>query len=309
MRARPMVFLPLLALILAGCTAVPTPTAADAPSGSPEEPLTAAIEASAAPQYSEIGAGLSGSSAAPSAGESGKSVNSGQAWADSKIDMWKENSGIKSTKGFLYPYNLMTSWESPEPGIINIFLDNSMEFNRDGMQEHYQGPEDELRTMGLIMFESVGEASPELETVTFATEDGKHSGTYSRARTGADPNDRKAWAKEKYAQWIDGMNDVYESLCGAEITSLEVYRNCLPADPHAYVEKVESPAFGELVVTLADGPWIDGEYDMPASSFVSGNMMLKINGKAAIGEKVEKLTVIARDGEDTAVAHREDWEM
>ena len=230
--------------------------------------------------------------------DAGANVNSGQAWADSKIEMWKENSGIKSTKGFLYPYNLTTSWESPSPGVINIFLDNSMKFGTQ-MPQSYETKEDELRTMGLIMFESVGEASPELESVTFATENGKHSGTYTRARTGADPQDRKAWAEEKYVQWLDAMNDTYESFCHNEITEVEVYRNCLPTDPHAYVEKVESPAFGELVVTLEDGPWIDGEYDMPASSFVSSNMSIKINRKAAKGEKVEKLTVIARNGADT----------
>jgi len=221
--------------------------------------------------------------------------------------MWKENSGIKSTKGFLYPYNLMTSWASPKPGVIDIKLSNDFVFNKDGMQESYQGPTDELRTMGLIMFESVSEASPELETVTFSTENGKYSGSYTRARTGADPDDRKAWAEEKYVQWLSGMNDVYESFCGATITKIETYRSCIPSDPHAYIDKVESPEYGELVVTLKEGPWMDGTYDTPASSFVSGNMMIKINRKAWDDEQVQKLTVKARGGEDIDTAMREDW--
>ena len=63
------------------------------------------------------------------------------------------------------------------------------------------------------------------------------------------------------------------------------------------------------MVTIDDGPWMDGTYDMPASSFVSSNMMIKINSKAATGEKVQKLKVVARDGEDVDVALRKDWEM
>lgn len=53
--------------------------------------------------------------------------------------MWVDNSGIKSTKGVLYPYNLMTGWTSPKPGVIDIKLANDMVFNKDGMQESYQG--------------------------------------------------------------------------------------------------------------------------------------------------------------------------
>lgn len=301
MRIRSFITLSIVAILMTGCSASQAPT----PSSEPSESATAPANAPASAVTADTE--LAENSLAPSPTKSTAAPLTGQAWADSKIKMWKDNSGIKSTQGFSYPYNLMTSWESPKPGVINISLDNSMIFNRDGMQESYQTREDELRFMGLIMFESVGEKSPELESITFATEDGKNSGTYSRARTGADPNDRKAWAKEKYAQWLSGMNDVYESMCHAEITTLEVYRRCLPDDPHAYVDKVESPAFGELVVTIKDGPWMGGTYDTPASSFVSSNMIIKINDKAAAGEQVDKLTVIARSGGDTGTANREDW--
>ncbi|WP_345472571.1 hypothetical protein QMQ05_01990 [Glutamicibacter ectropisis] len=301
MRVRSLMTLSLAAILMTGCSATQSPE-------SPAEPTSAATTpavSSATATTADVE--LAENSLAPSPTEATSTPLTGQAWADSKIQMWKDNSGIKSTQGFLYPYNLMTSWESPKEGVLNIYLDNSMIFNRDGMQESYETREDELRFMGRIMFESVGEKSPEFESVTFATEDGKNSGTYSRARTGADPNDRKAWANEKYVQWLSGMNDVYESMCHAEITTLEVYRSCLPDDPHAYVDKVTSPAFGELVVTIKDGPWMDGTYDMPASGFVASNMLIKINDKAAVGEQVEKLTVIARGGEDTTTSPREEW--
>lgn len=301
MRIRNLITLSIVAILISGCTA----NESAKPSSAPATPTAVSAEASATTVTPE--AELADNSAAPTSANPDPSPLSGQAWANSKIQMWKDNSGIKSTQGFLYPYNLMTSWESPKAGVLNIYLDNSMIFNQDGMQESYQTREDELRFMGVIMFESVGEKSPEFESVTFSTEDGKNSGTYTRARTGADPNDRKAWANEKYVQWLSGMNDTYESMCHAEITSIEVYRRCLPDDPHAYVDKVTSPAFGELVVTIKDGPWMDGEYDMPASSFVSSNMIIKINKKAALGEQVEKLTVIARDGDDATTAKREEW--
>ncbi|MDV2979105.1 UNVERIFIED_CONTAM: hypothetical protein Q9R71_18200 [Actinomycetes bacterium ARC8] len=308
MRARSVIALSSLALLAAGCSAAPEQAApADSTVSAVAESSPAAKPTAAFRETAE-----SAETSPATVTEADANVNSGQAWADSKIEMWKENSGIKSTKGFLYPYNLMTSWTSPEPGVIDIKLPNHMVFNRDGMQEPYQGPEDELRTMGRIMFESIGEASPELESVTFATENGKHSGTYTRARTGADPTDREAWANEKYVQWLSGMNDIYESMCHATITKLEVYRDCIPSDPHAYVSKVESPAPGELVVTLADGPWIDGEYDssqIPGVDFVAGNMILKINQKAHGDEQVKKITVTARDGKESDTELRENWQQ
>lgn len=95
--------------------------------------------------------------------------------------------------------------------------------------------------MGLVMFESIGDDSPELETVDIAAEDGSRSGSYSRSRTGADPSDLDAWADENYVQWLDAMNDTYKSFCGFTIKKLDQYRECLPTDPHAYVESVEAP--------------------------------------------------------------------
>lgn len=229
--------------------------------------------------------------------------SSGQDWADSKIQAWLDNSGIKSVKGFYPPNNLMISWSGAKPGHLKIVLDNSYRFNQDGMFQSYQGPTDELRIMGRVMFESIGAQSPELESVTFSTKNKKYSGTYSRARTGADPNDRKAWAEEKYVQWLDAMNDTYESFCGNSIKKIETYRSCIPTDPHAYIDSVESPKFGELVVTLNPGIWQNNTYDtksMPGVGFVSSNMQLKINRKAHGDEQVEKLTVRVKGSDETS---------
>ena len=286
------------ALLLAGCSPAADPASAPspaAPSASAAQPSSASSASEAAPS----------SAAAEPAVE--KIANSGQKWADEKIGLWVKNSGIKSVKGFLPPYNAIDSWESPAPGEILIHLDNTYSFTAptDPM-EMVKTVKDDLRLMGRIMIESVGNASPELESITFETANGKESGTWSRARTGADPADREAWADEKYQQWLEGMNDTYESMCGT-LTSIEVYRKCIPSDPHAYIGKVESPAPGDLVVTLDDGPWTGGTYDEGANgaaSFVTSNMMLKINEKAARGEKVESLTVKTADGSQEHTEYR-----
>ncbi|WP_258142680.1 hypothetical protein [Arthrobacter sp. MYb227] len=217
------------------------------------------------------------------------------------------NSGIKSVKGFLYPYNLIDSWESTEAGHLRITIANSYKFNQDGSAQRYETATDELRTMGLIMFESIGEDSPELEKVTVQTANGSRTGSYSRARTGADPSDLDAWANEKYVQWLDAMNDTYESLCGKRIKKLSDYRSCIPTDPHAYVESVSAPARGELVVKLVPGIWQNNTYDTPTMSgidFVSSNMSLKINGKAHSTEGVDKLTVLVVGEDDSSVETR-----
>ena len=46
---------------------------------------------------------------------------------------------------------------------------------------------------------------------------------------------------------------------------------------------------------------MDGTYDLPASGFVSSNMMIRINEKNDGLQPLEKLTVTARGGEDTSV--------
>lgn len=75
MRARSVIALSSLALLAAGCSAAPEQaTTADST-------VSAVVESSPA-----------------TVADADANANSGQAWADSKIEMWKENSGIKSIK-------------------------------------------------------------------------------------------------------------------------------------------------------------------------------------------------------------------
>ncbi|WP_372698338.1 hypothetical protein [Arthrobacter sp. JSM 101049] len=298
MRTRYIFTAALAALALSGCSV------ASAEGGDVEHASTAvaAAENTTAPSSRTPLAQTNAATTSP--------IPAGQEWADEKVNAWVENSSVKSVKGFLYPFNLINSWNSPESGHIRLVIDNSYQFNKDGTAQRYETARDELRIMGLIMFESIGDDSPELETVTVTTEDGTRTGSFSRSRTGADPSDLDAWADEKYVQWLDAMNDAYESFCGTTIEKLEDYRNCLPADPHAYVESVEAPAEGELLVTLSPGPWQGNTYDtdsMRGVDFVAGNMIIKINKKAFTTEQVETLTVVVDGEEESGVAKREDW--
>jgi hypothetical protein len=300
MRTRLVVHAVLAALVLSGCS-----LASPAESGQGESSKTAAAggESTTALSASPPTADASTPAAGPTL--------TGQEWADAKVNAWVDNSGIKSVKGFLYPYNLINSWDSPKAGHLRLFIDDSYEFNRDGTAQGYETATDELRIMGLVMFESIGDDSPELETVDIATEDGTRSGSYSRSRTGADPSDLDAWADEKYVQWLDAMNDTYESFCGTTIKKLEQYRECIPTDPHAYVESVEAPAEGELVVTLGPGEWQDNTYDtdsMRGVDFVASNMILKINSKAFTTEAVEILTVVVDGSNESGTEKRQDWD-
>lgn len=295
MRSRLLFTIAAVSLVLAGCSSQPDASVSASP---PTGKETHAPVASVSPSAS-----ASATSTVEAAAVSPALEASGQDWADSKIQAWLDNSGIKSVKGFLGTFKLISSWDSPTTGHLNVHLDNSYKFNLDGMAESYERPSDELRFMAEIMFESIGEQSPELESATFETENGEYSGTYSRARTGADPLDREAWAEEKYIQWLDSMNGTYESLCHAPIKKIETYRSCIPTDPHAYIDSVESPKFGHLVVKLSSGTWQKNTYDsapLDGVRLVSSNMLIRINAKAHGNEQVEKLTVVVEGSDETS---------
>lgn len=56
---------------------------------------------------------------------------------------------------------------------------------------------------------------------------------------------------------------------------LKGYRDCVPNDPHAYIESFTSTESGHLIVTLTpDSRWQGGEYDTDGSGlqFVAGNV-------------------------------------
>ncbi|MGP5165215.1 hypothetical protein [Arthrobacter rhombi] len=102
--------------------------------------------------------------------------------------------------------------------------------------------------------------------------------------TGAGPTSMfktgQAWADDAYESWFEGMQTTYidDSDVGfcPPFDDLKGYRECLPNDPHAYVESFTSTEPGHLVVTLSpDSRWQGGEYDTDGISgleFVAGNV-------------------------------------
>lgn len=108
-------------------------------------------------------------------------------------------------------------------------------------------------------------------------------------------DDPTAWADYKYTEWLHGMNTTYRELCG-ELTTLEVYRDCVPDDPHAYITDFSATQIGELIITIGPGPWENGPYDtqdIPAAHFVAGNAPFHI---AKFSTDFDSITAVTPDG-------------
>lgn len=58
-----------------------------------------------------------------------------------------------------------------------------------------------------------------------------------------------------------GLSENFTGECHAPFETLEEFRECSPGDPIAYLDSIESPRSGELIVTLMPGSWGGGEYD------------------------------------------------
>lgn len=89
------------------------------------------------------------------------------------------------------------------------------------------------------------------------------------------------WADAAYASWFKGMQYTYiedpdAGMFCDEFDDIAGYRECVPNDPHAYIESFTATASGHLVVTVSpDSRWEGGTYDtleMPGLFFVSGNI-------------------------------------
>lgn len=110
------------------------------------------------------------------------------------------------------------------------------------------------------------------------------------------------WAGVKYDQFLETAGDTYSGECGDASTPAGL-RACAPFEPFAYVSAVESPAPGELLVTVTQEAWGGGEYD-PKQHFtleyVAGNMALKI---AHHDDDVKTLTVTTPDDSHTYTDH------
>ncbi|MGP5390484.1 hypothetical protein [Glutamicibacter arilaitensis] len=90
----------------------------------------------------------------------------------------------------------------------------------------------------------------------------------------------QAWADDAYDSWFKGMQYTYiedknAGMFCTKFDDLKGYRDCVPNDPHAYIESFTSTEPGHLIVTLApDSRWQGGEYDTEGSGlpFVAGNV-------------------------------------
>lgn len=112
------------------------------------------------------------------------------------------------------------------------------------------------------------------------------------------------WARVKYDQFLETTGDTYSGDCGDASTPAGL-RACAPYEPFAYVSAVESPAPGELMVTVTPEAWGGGEYDPDqffTLDYVAGNMALRM---AHHDDDLKTLTVTTPDGSHT---HTDHWQ-
>lgn len=96
----------------------------------------------------------------------------------------------------------------------------------------------------------------------------------------------------------------YTGTCDAPFETLEEYRECSPGDPAAYLDSIESPRSGELIITLMPEAWGGGEYDpdqVYTVPYLAGNLHSYI-GRHTTG--MLKLTTRTPDGEYEATQGR-----
>lgn len=96
----------------------------------------------------------------------------------------------------------------------------------------------------------------------------------------------------------------YTDDCAAPFETLEEFRECSPDDPVAYLDTLESPQDGELIVTLMPEAWGGGEYDPDqvfTVPYLAGNLHSYI-GRHTDGPL--KVTTKTPDGEYQATQGR-----
>lgn len=197
------------------------------------------------------------------------------------------------------PVAYLESFESPRPGELVVTL----------TPEAWGGGEynpDQVYTVPYLadnLLAYIEMQTDELHQLTVTTPDGSHQATEGQFPQSQNPDapqtevELQEWADARFQDWLHAMDVTYRDLCGG-VDSVADYRQCVPDDPHGYITGIESPAAGELVVHVENGPWQGGTYDMPGAHFMSDNMLIKI---AYSSTDVDKLTVSTEDGQcDTA---------
>lgn len=103
-----------------------------------------------------------------------------QAWADEKVNQWLGSLGARNFDA-LEPYmGRIVSHHATKVGTLSLVVGNELAEN-DEIYEKNLGPANNIWIIGASLMEKVADQSPELKTVTIATEDGKRTETYTRA--------------------------------------------------------------------------------------------------------------------------------
>lgn len=159
--------------------------------------------------------------ASPSVMPSQDPTGTGQQWVDAVMQQWLDFEGARSIQGFIWPFNLVTRWESTEPGEIVLHVADSITRNAEGISDY--SATSELDSIAGVMMQSVAEEFPTVENITAVTEDGTLSVDYARGKwersqpvsmrdsmMAADPRPEsqlkgQAWADEKMNQWFEQL--------------------------------------------------------------------------------------------------------
>ena len=118
--------------------------------------------------------------------------------------------------------------------------------------------------------DTAGSATTEASAITHDAEQPDHSGSQEPPNSPAtDVETQGPGAADSLEHLLTTLNTVYNDNvghgnfsgeCDAPFATLEEFRECSPDDPIAYLDSIEAPQRGELIVTLLPDSWGGGEY-------------------------------------------------
>ena len=118
--------------------------------------------------------------------------------------------------------------------------------------------------------DTAGSATTEASAITHDAEQPDHSVSQEPPNTPAtDVETQGPGAADSLEHLLTTLNTVYNDNvghgnfsgeCDAPFATLEEFRECSPDDPIAYLDSIEAPQRGELIVTLLPDSWGGGEY-------------------------------------------------
>ncbi|WP_309081178.1 hypothetical protein [Zhihengliuella sp.] len=137
----------------------------------PETPRLSKIEGSAGTDSSEAAA-ASPSADAPSSEEL-------QAWSDQKMEQWLAAEGAGSVDDFSCPFDLIRSWESPDPGLLVLHVEAEVDGDAPTICPGQDGAVD-LEEIATVAMEGIAPDAPHLDMVVAMTLDGQSLATSTR---------------------------------------------------------------------------------------------------------------------------------